>query len=329
MADAGRGAFVPARPADSPTGLPPAGHIRRSDSCGLEAEWSAVVQYLAEQEADNRSTAGFWDTYSSHRNALSQLVMAAPPSVPCSLGVFGAGNCNDLALNELAGVFSTIRLVDIDQTAIVEGLSRQFVAQGDMQSIVVERRDFTGALDIVQDWLSDGASREYSVVQEIVRRLDASTGALEPPCDVILVTPTLSQVIGCVARILDSRDDSAFVILERLREAYLRAFVYSIAPGGRGILAVDVVSNATARLDIDHPSDADIILAKLLRAGNFFTGCNPYRVVDVLRAAFVGELANVHTTSPWVWQMTEHRQYLVQAVMVTRKPETAWPAPAH
>src|SRR5690606_24325663 len=80
--------------------------IAVTDRPEIIAEQVALVE---RQLRANRSTQHQWDTFESHREALtSRIVDSAPRGTLCLLG---AGNCNDVDLERLARHFDAIHLV--------------------------------------------------------------------------------------------------------------------------------------------------------------------------------------------------------------------------
>lgn len=74
---------------------------------------------------DNRETAGLWLEYRNHRERVMKHLLNAARSGCQSVLIAGAGNCNDLDLNELRAHFETITLVDPDRAALEAGVGRQ------------------------------------------------------------------------------------------------------------------------------------------------------------------------------------------------------------
>jgi hypothetical protein len=95
-----------------------------------------------------------------------------------------------------------------------------------------------------------------------------------------------------------------------------------LAPGGRGLLATDLVGNATYPLEELGP-DADLtaVAQDLVRTGNFFHGADPLLYSRPLRqdAALVAALEPASPLSPWLWNQAPGRWFLVTGFSVRRR----------
>ena len=85
-------------------------------------EFSQVNRVKDTHLQRNLSTRDCWDGYAHHRSVVTELLVRASSSDKSSLCVLGAGNCNDLDLQQLQHNFSEIHLVDLDDEAISEGV---------------------------------------------------------------------------------------------------------------------------------------------------------------------------------------------------------------
>ena len=56
---------------------------------------------------------------------MTSLIVSGRPKSIADLVALGAGNCNNLALNNLGAAFRTINLVDIGRTAVEYGMQQQ------------------------------------------------------------------------------------------------------------------------------------------------------------------------------------------------------------
>lgn len=79
------------------------------------------------QQAETRGNnmgQGDWELYAHHRQHQTNAILQQAPAGGrvCFLG---AGNCNDLDLDRLAGQFSELHLVDIDTKALQRAAARQ------------------------------------------------------------------------------------------------------------------------------------------------------------------------------------------------------------
>ncbi|MCA9198599.1 MAG: hypothetical protein KDA87_13720, partial [Planctomycetales bacterium] len=89
--------------------------------------FSGFSERIEIQQRDrNQRTRGEWANYSHHRQKISDLLARFAPAnrILC----LGAGNCNDLDLKTLLSTFGELVLVDIDQTALQQGVQSQAAA---------------------------------------------------------------------------------------------------------------------------------------------------------------------------------------------------------
>src|SRR5690349_17998645 len=75
------------------------------------------------QRALNRETSPSWQAFAAHRQQLTRLL--AGRATGLRLCVLGAGNANDLDIEQLRSRFSEITLVDLDAEALARATARQ------------------------------------------------------------------------------------------------------------------------------------------------------------------------------------------------------------
>ena len=76
-----------------------------------------MTAYLKRQEARNEQSRDGWQRFGSHRSKVMSLLRSAA-SPGSRLGLLGAGNANDVDLNELTGLYRSIDLIDLDLAAL-------------------------------------------------------------------------------------------------------------------------------------------------------------------------------------------------------------------
>ena len=93
---------------------------------------SASFARVAEMHGQgNRRSKDDWELYRKHREQLTRTIdgvgaaVGAGPPPGGRLCLLGAGNCNDVLLDQLAQRFGTIHLVDIDGAALDRARARQ------------------------------------------------------------------------------------------------------------------------------------------------------------------------------------------------------------
>ena len=73
----------------------------------------------------NRATAGNWELFAPHRARLTSIIGSLCGAGVERLAIVGAGNCNDIDLGRLLAKASRIQLLDIDDEAVEQGVTRQ------------------------------------------------------------------------------------------------------------------------------------------------------------------------------------------------------------
>lgn len=238
---------------------------------------------LAEQQALNRATAGEWASYAPHRRRIASLLIE-PARGGGRLCVLGAGNCNDLDLWGLAGVFDEIHLVDLDGEALAAALRRQRVIS---RRVIVH-----GGVDVAggTDW-AEGVA----------------------PFDTVLSAGLLTQLIASAVEGVPEEEESIEVGLA-VRTAHLRLLVRLVRPGGCGGLVTELVSSDTFPELDGLPADRLGSAARqLIAERNFFTGTNPVVLTRALRDD--PSVAWVRATGPWRWRIGAHRSYLAYGLI--------------
>ena len=87
------------------------------------------------------------------------------------------------------------------------------------------------------------------------------------------------------------------------------------------MLVSDVVAATTApQLAGADPGALEPLMARLVAAGNFFTGTNPYRIVALLEEdeRFRADVHDVRLADPWLWAVTADRVHLTYAIVARR-----------
>ncbi len=245
-------------------------------------------------QADNRSTATAWAIYRAHRSRVTNLILdlaggdaTNSPELRRSLCVLGAGNCNDLDLNLLMRYFRRVCLVDIDGDAVHAGVARQTTASRDIE--------IRAGVDLATcSVLDEFGGAHYGVV-----------------CSTTLLSQLIAEIPGVGG--LPSPDTQAR--LRSTRAAHLKLMIDLTEPDlGHGLLVNDLVSSMTYP-SLDGTVDLLALMERLVATGNFFTGNNPFAILDQLRSDRALRAADdVRLRTPWIWRMTDQMSRLVYAL---------------
>lgn len=267
-------------------------------------------------------------TYGSHRQRVMELIGIAVQGLPnaqaASLAILGAGNCLDVDLKTLAGQFQRIELLDLDRAALEYALAMQSSDEINSEGLPVVRliAPFDFAQPLTQLRADD--IRDPSQVSRLCESLQAPLSGLPcTPCDVVVSTCMLSQLISPLAMLATEQHPNFAAYLQSLRRGHFRRMLQLLKPGGQAIFICDLVSSETTPA-LHQISDADLprLLAQCLSTGNFFSGLNPGVVLQDLQTqpTLSEHLRDIQILPPWRWQMGP-RTYAVYAIVFTASPK--------
>lgn len=267
---------------------------------------------LARQLELNAGSREAWSTYASHRRHVMWHLLQCPSGV--RLGIWGAGNANDLDLPHLAAHFREVHLVDCDADALARGLDQQkpdraiVQASGDV--------DLSGVADRLAA-IEPGSDFEIDSLLEQIQ--SANVVVPGAPLDACASICLLSQVIDSARLALGAEHPRMPEVAEALANRHLRLLIESVVPGGVGLLITDFASS-TAAPGLAGVSDADLprFAEQLISSGNFFAGLNPLRLQAQLRQPPFDRLVSAAGLAPpWRWQLAD-RMYAVTALRFHR-----------
>ena len=248
-------------------------------------------------------------------------ILAASPGG--SLCVLGAGNLNDLDVDRLLSSFAELHLVDIDPDAVRSGLARCQLPGSDAIRLHGPV-DLTGILDHLPTGIP-GADAAEGLLRRLARHRCVLPGS---PFGVTASLGVLTQLLQSVVDSSLAPPDVVAVSLA-LRDKHLADLIHLPRPAGTVVLVTDVVSTTTAPgLRRAGPAGLEEQMAGLVAARNFFTGTNPYRIVELLESdgRFRELVTDVRLVEPWLWPVTTDRQHLTCAILARR---SAVPAVSH
>jgi hypothetical protein len=279
-----------------------------------------------EQELIRRNvlSADCWQLYAGHRSSVMELLTGASlgSSTP-SLCVLGAGNCNDLDLRQLATRFANVHLVDLDGESLDRGVARQQLASA-VGIHVHGGVDLTGMVGLLDSWKSLGSAPEQQVrqfLQQPSALIPTALTGLAGSMDVVASVCVLSQLIDSVASALGPAHPCFLDMVFFLRREHLRLMLDLLRDGGQGILVTDFVSSDTCPALAHAPPDRlPSLCIELIRQENFFTGLNPFAILNLLRQnpLFQDRIGDVEVSPPWCWQYVT-RTYAVSAILFSNR----------
>jgi hypothetical protein len=262
---------------------------------------------LNEHHRRNRTTRSYWAEYAAHRELVTQSLLQAAPDrqTAASVCLLGAGNCNDVDLEQLAGVYEQIHLVDLDSEALAHAVDR--VPDWVRRHLVAHPRwDASGVADEMDRWVKQ-APTTVSYQRTIEKARTATIPLAGGPFDVVASCCLLSQLIDSLV-LTGVRQDALFLqLLFAIRDRHLDLAWQSAKPGGTVIVISDFVSTATLP-QLEHWTSSDLKRAfpQLIEERNFFTGTNPVAMASHFRQRPLSTDVEPSTVQPsivgpWIW----------------------------
>jgi hypothetical protein len=263
-----------------------------------------------EQARMNSSTRGQWDWYASHRRNIERLIV--PSGRGQRICVLGAGNCNDLDLKWLVDAYAEVHLVDIDRRAIERAAGRQGVGASERLRLHAPL-DLTGINKLTMGWSGRKVSDDEVHVAAGVA--GGECGAiLDERFDVVISPCVLSQLL-CGVRAAVGKAHPAWPVLKAaLRLRHLRTVASLLAPGGRGVLVVDLSStSALPGLDRAREEELEDLMRMCVRERKCFRGLEPTEIAAVIRndAWMRARLGEGVVSAPWLWHLGWGKAFLV------------------
>jgi hypothetical protein len=277
-----------------------------------------MAQQIDAQKGSNRSALPHFDTFSGHREHLTALALrgVTPGARLC---VLGAGNCHDLDLAKLTEAYGEVHLVDVDEAALAAAWARQ---KGRVRRKIFRHAplDLSGLVDHLDRW-ADGRVDPAEIMDHPIRVCDAIMARLPGPFDVVLSACLLTQVQWAVLNVLSDTHPLFEAVREISSLTHLRLLAALTAPGGRALLATDIVSNVDRALE-NRVEGRDLrdVLAEIVAGGEAIYVADPRHLAWLTTVDPM--LARSTTMSPpldaWLWQNGPRRVFLVYAVELAR-----------
>jgi len=258
-----------------------------------------------------------WQLYGGHRRMVTRALASCVRPNRNSLCVLGAGNCNDLDLTTLAAKYQEIHLVDLDSTALKEGVAEQMGANTDGIHLHLGI-DVTGISERLDHWSPNTTPPRQEVDRCIEQALAATPGPLPAPCKVVASTCLLSQLLESVDQTLGPRHPRYRDLLRAVTTRHLRLLVELTASGGDVLLITDFTSSdGWPEITSTPESEFQQGLLQQIQGNNFFVGMNPILLRDFFHHDPVAARRSkeVRLLKPWRWN-DGMRTYGVTAIHI-------------
>ncbi|MDA1232855.1 MAG: hypothetical protein O2856_18965 [Planctomycetota bacterium] len=271
------------------------------------------------QIARNRETQN-QPSFASHREQVMRLIANAVSSIQqqehLTITIAGAGNCQDVDLKKLAGLFSEIRLIDIDADAVRVAVSRH-------SHDVAARVQVFAPIDIAAP-LMTGISlvqHQSEMSSEFLNAVESAIVPHElPTSDIVVSACLLSQLIDSASQIVPPDAPGFLSCIQAVRRGHLVRLLELTSVGGRTLLITDLVSADTVpNVATVSPEDLPQLMFQCLQTGNFFSGLSPAVMQHDLQniPACVTRCASFQILPPWKWDLGS-RSFAVYAVEMVR-----------
>jgi hypothetical protein len=252
-----------------------------------------------------------WALYAQHRAHFTDALVASATREGGSLCVLGAGNCNDIDLERLAGTFAEIHLVDIDAQALARAVARQPAALRprlfrhapvDLSGLPARR---LGKWKRMPPTIPEVETAAAGALKALLARLPGEFDVVASAC-------VLTQMSFALLAALGDGHPALEAVRLALMGTHLNTLVGLTGEGGKFLFVCDMVSSNLYPLDALPPDRAlREVMAEIVAAGACYFAANPEIVRRMLRQVGEPELLD-----PWLWTGPLGRTYFVYAYRV-------------
>jgi hypothetical protein len=263
--------------------------------------------------------ADAWDLYAGHRARFTDALIESskPGDRVC---ILGAGPCNDIDLERMAGRFSEIHLVDIDKAALTGAVRRQSMPVRDRLRVHAPV-DLSGFESRLKHWKR---------VTPTPREIDAmgmgsstlrSFAVLEGPFDLVVSACVLTQMSF---RLLEAFGES-HPLLGRARVSLMRTHLATLlgltARGGTSLFVSDLTSSTSFPLETRAEGRTMFdVMGDIVEQGAFYHAANPNLIEDLVESDpdLRTMTGSPELLEPWLWTGAFDRTYFVYALRFRR-----------
>ena len=271
------------------------------------------------QKLYNEATKESWSIFASHREAVSRELTQTHVREDGRLCILGAGNCNDVDLPHLEGLYREVHLVDLDATALCRARDRIIC---DSSKIYLHGGiDLSGITNQLVLFERGSSPPDETQIMMVRQKAESATVPLPSSSfDVVVSTCVLTQLICAVGLSLPSTDPHALQLAFSVRDRHLQIMAQLLKPGGLAVLVTDFASSmACPEIECISESEFPTYCRDVIERGCFFPGANPLALVSRLRQypQLSCHVMEVRLTKPWRWTM-DRRTFAVCANSVSQ-----------
>lgn len=270
-----------------------------------------IDKVIKDQIEYNLKSFDGWEIYHSHRQKILEIIVSKSICSSDRLCILGAGNCNDLDLNILVNKFREVHLVDLDNQALQNGISRQNL--NNCSNLYIHGKiDLTKSLWFLSEFYQKSKPSEDDVkkfIQETNLSLNLN---ITEPFEIVVSVCMLTQLINTIIFAIGSNHPWLPEFILKIRNHHLNQLASLIKPNGWGLLITDIVSSDSCAEIATTPEEKfPFLVNKLILAQNFFHGVNPYKISSTLSSnPLLFEVRMLHS---WGWNFGP-RIYAVCAI---------------
>jgi len=279
-----------------------------------------IEEVIRDQVAANLSGVAHRAAFASHRERLTEHLLARAGDGNSRLCLLGAGNGNDIELERLLERYREVHLVDLDATALQR--ASQHIS-GEAASRLVRHApvDVSGVLDRLERW-----ARLELTPEELVGHAESTARTLQSllpgPFEVVASTCLLTQIQRAPVAILGDKHRLFQAIRHTLSVTHLRVLHALLGAGGKALLVSDISADSITKLPDAVPGQSLVpLIAALVQKGSVFQVAQP----ELLRAMARDDpaLSVGATLSPpfdaWLWENGPGNRFLVYAMELERR----------
>lgn len=291
---------------------------------------------------NNVKTKENWDYFTHHRGKVTEMLTTLSPLTRLSsiaalspitnqkqnatVAIIGFGNGNDVDLTSVANAYTKIYLLDIDNDAMQNGVSRQNQSNNiKNDQLFTHAVDITGIAHMVSEWknmksIAKAAPKAWNVNSEFDLQGTFPTDWPQQ-FDVVVSSTLLTQLVIAVINSTPkgvAGSEHANYLMIAVRDKHLVQLVDMTVKGGTGIIITDIVSTTT-QPQLSTMSDSQIdqtYLDLLFKKRDFFTACHPQLLIKSLKTNKLVQdrISNIRQLPAWKWRIGRNGYYAVVAI---------------
>jgi hypothetical protein len=273
--------------------------LRRHLKTAHQVTQSTIERIADRQRLANQLTRNYHERYADHRRHLMALLASVGGGR--EIAILGAGNCTDLDLEQLARDFSRIHLFDLDGEAL-ERARESFAAPARGRVMTHSAFDLSGLLGRLDEWgerFPDVAGLQRAAAEAI----HALRRRIRQRFHVVLSDCILSQLLVPFRQHWLLPDPTWNLLSETITGIHLATVAGSVAEGGHGIIAFDVIDSSMApELQGMSAHDAAALEEVVCEHSARGSIVHPSEMVRRLSAPELAPFIELpRLTGPWLW----------------------------